>query len=405
MPEDVFFIAKHPDLLGDPLLGPNEYLRFQPIRFNVKGEALDPRGASSGDLACPRCHLQIPDAMVEIPPLFISMIGSPASGKSYFLTTMSWELRRLMPEFHLEFSDADPVANGALHEYEHTLFMNPQPDYPTEIRKTQVDDPKLHRTATINGVPTRFPIPLQFRLWPMASHPQFEQAHKHGCLLVLYDNAGEDFLPGVESSNSAVVQHLAKSQILFMLFDPTQDPRFKVTCRKDDPQLSHGLRPGSNQPFSILRQETLLKEASVRIRRYLGISQTMRIKKPLFVIVPKFDLWEDMSGLSISEEPYIRTDSSSPIRIDQARIEKTDCVIREIFRKYCPEFVATAESLSEIVHYIPVSSLGCSPVLVKKDEQEYYGIKPQDIHPKWVSVPLTYCLSKYASGLIFKANE
>ena len=31
-PEDILFIAKHPELLGDPVLGSDEYLRFAPTR-------------------------------------------------------------------------------------------------------------------------------------------------------------------------------------------------------------------------------------------------------------------------------------------------------------------------------------------------------------------------------------
>ena len=48
-PEGSCFIAKHPDLVGDPVAGENEYLRFEPTRFNVKGEALDPRGFATND--------------------------------------------------------------------------------------------------------------------------------------------------------------------------------------------------------------------------------------------------------------------------------------------------------------------------------------------------------------------
>lgn len=84
-PEEVFFIARHPELLGDPIAGENEYLRFLPNRFTVKGEALDYRGLPTTDLACPECHLQIAEAMLEVSPLFISLIGAPLSGKSYFL--------------------------------------------------------------------------------------------------------------------------------------------------------------------------------------------------------------------------------------------------------------------------------------------------------------------------------
>ena len=31
-------------------------------------------------LACPRCHLIVPPALIETPPLFVSIIGAPRAG-------------------------------------------------------------------------------------------------------------------------------------------------------------------------------------------------------------------------------------------------------------------------------------------------------------------------------------
>ena len=131
-PEDVLFVARNPDLLNDPVLGANEYQRFSPVFFTVKGEAVDPRGVPTTEMACPRCHLPVSEHLLEVPPMFISIIGSSASGKSYFLRTMTWQLRSLMPKMGLAFSDADPIVNAPIHEYEQTLFLNPKPDQPTD---------------------------------------------------------------------------------------------------------------------------------------------------------------------------------------------------------------------------------------------------------------------------------
>lgn len=402
-PEELLFVARHPELLNDPVLGSDEYLRFLPVRFTPNGEALDPRGVPSSEMACPRCHLQISEALLEVPPVFVSVIGSPASGKSYFLTTMAWQLRSLMPKAGLAFTDADPVANSPIHEYEQTLFMSGDPDRPTEIRKTQQHDTRLHKTAVIDGVATRFPLPFQFLLWPTSDHPNHASAHLIGRVAVLYDNAGEDFLPGQESPDSAAVQHLARSNILFMVFDPLQEPRLKDLYRCEDPQLAHGLRPGGDRPAVVVRQETLLKEATVRLRRYLGLSQSERLKKPLVVIVAKFDVLEGVAGISLRREPYSGLQGKSPARLKLAEVEGTSEALRGILRHHCPEFVATAESFSEIVRYIPVSSFGRCPELVRRDKQRFYGIRPRDIEPKWVTVPLLYCLSKWGQ-LILEAS-
>jgi len=397
----VLFVARHPDLLGDPVLGDNEYRRFQPTRFTTRGEALDERGLPTAALACPRCHLPIPEAMLEVPPLFVSVLGSPASGKSYFLTTMVWELRRLLPQAMLSFSDADPVTNSAIHEYEHTLFMNPRPGEPTEIRKTQAEDPRLHRTALIDGIPIRHSAPFLFTLWPTAGHTGFARRGEIGRIIVLYDNAGEDFLPGAEEHTSAAVQHLARSQVLFVLFDPTQDDRFSKACRGGDPQFSHGPRPDDGDTVPAMRQETLLKEAAVRIRRHLGASESQRIHRPLIVVVPKFDVCEGLAGVSLLTEPYRQgVNEKLPLAILPGEVERTSDTLRDLLNRLCPEFVATAEGLSEEVHYVPVSSLGRSPELMTRGGHRFYGIRPKEIHPRWVTVPLVYSLHKWAPGII-----
>lgn len=399
-PDKLLFVSKHPDLVGDPVAGENEYRRFEPFRFNVAGEALDEMGFATDSLACPRCHLPISEAMLEVAPLIISVVGSPASGKSYSLAAMVWELRRILPEMSLSFSDADPTRNIAIHEYEQTLFMNPQPDELTEIRKTQRDDPRLYQTVMLEGAPVRFPLPLQFAMWPTPEHPRYLSADKMGGLIVMYDNAGEDFLPGADSGATPVVQHLAKSHIIFMFFDPTQDPRFRDECDSDDPQLT-GRGPSGQKVASVtIRQETLLQEAGVKVRRYMGISTNKRIDKPLIVIVSKFDIWANMLNISMDEEPYRPGDGSRPMSMDVDRVDRISNKIRDVMRRLCPEFVATAENLSSTVRYIPTSALGTSPEVTEHDGRYMLGIRPRDVRPRWVTVPLLYCLCKWARGLI-----
>lgn len=396
-PEETLFVAKHPELIGDPVAGPNEYLRFPPTRFTAAGEALDPHGVVTHELACPRCHQHITEPLLEVPAFFISLVGSPASGKSYFLTTMVWQLRQMMPRAHISFVDAEPDANSPLREYEHTLFLNPSPDQPTEIRKTQHDDPRLHHTSLIAGAPVRFPMPLQFLMWPTDSHPGYRFANKIGRVVVLYDNAGEDFLPTAEEGSSAAVEHLARSSIIMVLFDPTQDPRFRDVPHTDDPQLAYGLRPGGSAV--VIRQETILREAIVRVRRYRGLSQDERVRTPVVVVVPKFDIWTDAAGVSIDEEPY-KADERGRLRMDITRVEAASEQLRAFLQRMSPDFVATAERFSDRVHYIPVSSFGRSPELIQKDGTHFYGIRPCDVRPKWVTVPFVYCLAKWAKGLV-----
>jgi hypothetical protein len=407
-PEQVLFVARHLDLKNDEILGADEQQRFLPDRFTVKGEALDARGAATSQMACPRCHLHLADSLLEVPPLFISIIGAPASGKSYFLATMTWQLRALLPRAHLSFSDADPVANSAVTEYEQTLFLNADPTQVTAIRKTELDDRQLHKTALIDGVSVRLPAPLQFAVWPMRGHPNVTAPHRVGRVIVCYDNAGEVCLPGMggqEEINTMVVRHLAESGVLMVLFDPAQDPRLRQRCSSDDPQLVHGLRPGGGKQTShLIRQEMILKEAAVRMRRYLGMSERQRTTKPLIIIVSKFDLLTEAAGISIDDEPYQGLDGHAPFKMDMARVERTSQVIEGLFRELCPEFAATAESISEIVHYVPVSSFGCKSVYVEQGGKSFCGIRPADIRPKWVTVPIMYCMTKYSKVLLDQSS-
>ena len=89
----------------------------------------------------------------------------------------------------------------------------------------------------------------------------------------------------MDSVSSPGTQHLSRSRVLMFLYDPTQHPRFRELCRtvSRDPQLHGASRT--------LRQETLLTEASLRVRRYLGLAADAKHSRPLVVIVSKADIW------------------------------------------------------------------------------------------------------------------
>lgn len=89
-PEQSLFVTEHVELLGDARLGPDAQTRFLPTRFNVQGDAIDAKGFPCSQIACPQCHLTVPRACLELPPLFLSIFGAPGSGKSYYLAAMTW---------------------------------------------------------------------------------------------------------------------------------------------------------------------------------------------------------------------------------------------------------------------------------------------------------------------------
>src|SRR5690606_11618722 len=106
--------------------------------FNLAGQALDMHGTACTQVACPHCHLVLPRAVLEIEPLFFSIGGAPTAGKSCFLASMVWELRKRLPrDFFLTFGDAEAGFNELLSKTEDALFLDPKSTRPVEIIKTE----------------------------------------------------------------------------------------------------------------------------------------------------------------------------------------------------------------------------------------------------------------------------
>ena len=395
---DIAWVAKHEDLRGDPVLGQDHMVRFQPSRFNVAAEALDARGMACQNLACPRCHLLIPRVFLEYHPLFLSIIGLPVSGKSYFLAAMAWQLRRVLPEkFSLAFTDADITGNQVINGYENTLFQHGENDELVSIKKTEMEG-ELYVQITLKDQTVLLPRPFLFTMRPTGNHRHAAEAEHHSRMLCLYDNAGEHFLPGADTSVAPGTQHMARSKVLMFLFDPTQAPRFREECQQfsQDPQLLSHART--------TRQDTILTEAALRVRQHAGLSAGGKLDKPLLVLISKSDVWDKLIEEDIQSEPFVDSEHSTGAksRLDFARIERVSKRVRDVLLRLTPEFVAAAEDAFQQVVYIPVSALGRSPEPMA-DNPSALGICAKDIRPRWVTVPVLYAFGKWATGLINSA--
>jgi len=388
------WISEHVDLLVDPLLGPERQQRFLPSRFTIEGDAIDARGMTCRTLACPKCHLPIPRAMLEMEPLFISILGAPASGKSFFLTAMSWQLRQTLPQhFKVTFTDADPASNRILNECEESLFLHPDEaslvPLGSLIRKTELQG-ELYDTVAYGQQTVSYPRPFLFTMQPREGHPGGEKADQ-ARMLCLYDNAGEHFQPGQDTTSSPVTRHLAQSRAILFLFDPTQDRRFRAACRGGN------LSDGSAQHAARLsRQETILNEAAVRIRRHAGLSQGAKFDRPIIVVITKLDEWSHLLGPDDHGEPWKAQGNLTGVDIE--RIDRISIRLRDILLQYCPETVTAAETFARDVTYIAVSSLGEHVEL--DPNTGLPGVRPQNIHPRWVTVPLLYAMTRVVPALI-----
>jgi hypothetical protein len=390
-PEEVLWIATHADLMGDPRLGPEHPQRILPTRFNVAGNALDAHGFECQHLACPHCHLILPRALLEMEPLFVSILGTPACGKSYYLAVLTWELRRILPgHFGLNFSDVDALINQPLAANEESLFVNPRPaEYQllaNLIGKTKLQG-EMYDTVSYGNHLVSYPRPYLFSFQPMPHHRQYARARQNARVLCLYDNAGEHFQPGRDTPAAPVTQHLGRAHVLLFLFDPTQDPRFGSLLNQN----------GSAERAS--RQDQVLVEAIARIRRQLGLSQQAQHDRPLIVVLTKCDVWQHLLPNQVAGEPWKGT--KNVYGLDTEQIEKRSADSRQLMRQVCPELVRTAEGFTRRVHYVPVSALGHVP----NPEPAGPVVRPADIRPVWVTVPMLYAMYRWMQGLIPRLKQ
>jgi hypothetical protein len=330
--------------------------------------------------------------MLEMEPLFISILGAPGSGKSYFLTAMTWQLRQILPlHFRVAFTDADLASNRVLNECEESLFLHPDESalipLGSLIRKTELQG-ELYDSVAYGQQTVSYPRPFLFSMQPREDHPGGQQMTP-ARMLCLYDNAGEHFQPGQDTTSSPVTRHLAQSRAILFLFDPTQDPRFRAACR--GAQIG-----GSAQRAARLsRQETILNEAAARIRRHAGLSHGTKYDRPMVVVVSKFDDWSHLLDGEAGEPWRARGNLTG---VDIERIEQTSVRLRQILMQFGPETVAAAETFAKNITYIAVSSLGDHVEL--DTSTGLPGIRPKNIHPHWVTVPLLYALAQVQPALI-----
>lgn len=397
-PEDTLWVAEHPDLLGDSRLGPTAAKRFLPTRFSVEGDAIDELGQRTTRMACPNCHLEVPRSLYQLRNIFFSILGAPACGKSYFLTSMAWRLRQTLPKrFAVAMNDADASGNAKLHEYEQMQFLNPNPNALVAIEKTE-EQGELYDAVKMGSHTTLLPRPFMFTLQPMPDHPLFTNVRDVSRVISLYDNAGESFLPGADQTTTPVTRHLAISKCLFFCFDPTQDPRFRRACEDfaEDPQIK--IRPKRFEREASVRQDTILSEAIHRVRRHAGLREDELHQRPLIIVVTKWDAWKKLLPEIDQSEPYKLIDGQVVQSIDIEKIRKVSNLIKDLLTELSPELVVAGQGFAKEIYFIPVSATGHGPEM--DAESGALRIRPRDINPWWVEVPLMLALHRWTHGLV-----
>jgi hypothetical protein len=390
--EDVNWVAAHDSIIGDPRLGPDAPQRFLPTHFDLAGNAIDIRGMSCQDIACPACHLRIPRSTLYYRPFFVSIAGTPSCGKSFFLASMSWQLRKILPrEFLVTFSDADGECNKILNDYEEQLFFSPEAGRLVKLAKTDVVG-DWYSTVHYENQSVTYPKPFYFDAVPLEGHFREEKRKQISRMVCLYDNAGESFLPGSDTVNAPVTRHLGLAEAWLYCFDPTQDPRARAALdgKSADVQVTDKLVTA--------RQDTVLNEMVNRIRRHSNLGLKEKTDKPLIVVCTKFDAWSSLLAEPELKAAWSRAASLAQSVVNLTYIQKVSEAVRGLFEKICPEVVAVSRSISNNVYFVPVSATGTAPV--KDPQTGKYMMRTDMLQPQWCEVPMLLALSLRAPSLV-----
>lgn len=372
---DVLSVSVSPNLLGDSVLGDGEQSRFAPTNFTDNGLALDAEGGVCTDIACPCCHMSIPQDLLQLEQVVMSVVGTAGAGKSVFLASSIWQCRQLLKlKFGIGFRDLAPSWNTWIRAYEEKLFFQQDDTKLQQIEKTDLQASNISRSVNLGGESVLLPTPSYFRL----DGGKDDECEKS---FVVYDCAGEHFLPGADVHSSLVTLHTLSADSILFLFDPSADPRMR-------PLLDRGTGTASNYAQM---QDVLLAELAAKSKKYMGNRGGRKLKQPMLFAISKADMLR--SELPMDVDVY-RINDAGRLALDVAALHEVSDKTEAFLDKYVPEVSATARDISNDIWFLPVSALGHNPM---KE-----GVRPCDIKPIWTELPVVFTLAQ--KGIIPTVN-
>lgn len=373
---EILFIAAHPALSGDNLLGPNAMQRFR-VETEPEGtlpmKVLDAYGNLCHEKACPHCHHKLPNFFEPSEQHFFSLIGGQNSGKAYYLAALVHEAETIFSrDFSFCLQDAAPATNAPLHDLLMRLQVSSGPQA-IHLGKTLFKE-NLHRKVWKGDSYKKLPTPFVYAFR--------KETEAHSVTFYNHSDYSDPAFPA------------GSEHALFFLFDPTTNAAFRALLRNtDDPQLQRGSTVSG-------RQALLLSEIEIRVRTELGLKPGERSRIPLAVIINKSDCWQSLLG----PEPLLPIVRNGVVKM--GNIEANSDRIRTLLFRICPNVCTNAEAISENVCYFAVSSLGSAPVEFRDETTGETRSEPQpgSLRPSRVSDPLLWAMSLRAPSLFLGTN-
>lgn len=390
--EKAFFIAGHPELSagGDPVLGNFEKLRLSPseVKVDSKGVFRDSKGYHVPDRACPRCHLQIPLELLEKRPIFLSVAGPSAGGKTYFLTVMLHVLRLLLnTKFDISFDYSDSKELKTFTDLEDKLF-NMGADKWTFLDKTL--SAGVFNKVTLEGVEVELPKPILFLMKPTATFVEDKLTKKEMVqTFALYDNAGELFELGRDLDPTfRAIEHLGVADAIMFVFDPLQDEKTQSKLIKNgnkDPGLLKLV-----EDKKILPQDKMLLSVITNAKKLRNLTHSEKIEIPLLVCVQKFDVWKSLlpSWAIIDDGSIEFFQPKGVFGLDYPELNRNSLLIRAFINDISPSFVTMADANFTSVRFFSVSAFGGSPEFSVAEGK--VGIRSGHLQPFRVADPILW---------------
>lgn len=377
---DLKWVANHPALKGDPLLGQDAYLRFLPNRYSGH-KALDSKGNECSEVACPHCHNVVPMSMLRMPQHLISLVGDAQSGKSYYMTVMAKVLGdALATYFDGTFEDATPGANATIRDMIRAMFGALSLQDGMRLQKTKLDGEMYHRIKR-NGEDRQVLLPKPFIFSSSSKSSK-------GLNLVFYDNAGEHFQPGTDSSENPSAQHVASASGIMFLFDPFNNIDFRRAMHRDptgDPQFQQQVTGDV---------VAIMSEMKNRITKITGSD---RFKSPVAFLVGKYDAW----GKALLPEGQQFYEVKEKGRLSWQAIHHNSELTKSILEKACPAVCRLAQDLSDEVLFFPVSSFGAPATKIEyPDGSNATVCDPAALNPFLVEAPVLWLMNKFDPRLV-----